>query len=82
MDFAKLFTGVAKNDRSEFDAHVKRCHRQAYNIAYRLAGNHSDAEDLMQESFIRAYRFFDRYNRSMPFENWLPGHECPPSVTR
>ena len=25
----------------------------------------------MQESFLRAYRFFDKYNRSMPFENWL-----------
>ena len=36
-----------------------------------MAGNHSDAEDLTQETFLRAYRFFDRYNREMPFENWL-----------
>jgi RNA polymerase sigma-70 factor (ECF subfamily) len=71
MDIARLFTGVQKNDRREFDALVHRCHRQAYNIAYRLTGNHADAEDLTQESFLRAYRFFDRYNRDMPFENWL-----------
>src|SRR5216684_2765377 len=71
MDFARLFTGVLKNDRKEFDRLVHRCHRQAYNIAYRLTGNSSDAEDLTQESFLRAYRFFDRYNRDMPFENWL-----------
>lgn len=71
MDFARLFTGVLRNDRSEFDTLMNRCHRQAYNIAYRLTGNHADAEDLTQESFLRAYRFFDRYNREMPFENWL-----------
>jgi len=71
MDFARIFTGVLRNDRKEFDTLVNRCHRQAYNIAYRLTGNHADAEDLTQESFLRAYRFFDRYNREMPFENWL-----------
>jgi len=71
MDFARLITGVLKNDRKEFDSLVHRCHRQAYNIAFRLTGNHADAEDLTQESFLRAYRFFDRYNRDMPFENWL-----------
>ena len=71
MDFARLLSGVVKNDRREFDSLVRRCHRQAYNVAYRLTGNQSDAEDLAQESFLRAYRFFDRYDRSMPFENWL-----------
>src|SRR5579862_7245964 len=71
MDFARLFTGVLKNDRREFDHLVHRCHRQAYNVAYRLTGNHADADDLTQETFLRAFRFFDRYNRDMPFENWL-----------
>jgi RNA polymerase sigma-70 factor (ECF subfamily) len=71
MDFARLFTGVSRNDRKEFDSLVNRFHRQAYNVAYRMTGNHADAEDLTQESFLRAYRFFDRYNRDMPFENWL-----------
>lgn len=59
------------SDRHDFDNYVSRFHRQAYSIAYRLAGNHTDAEDITQEAFLRAYRFFDRYNRSMPFENWL-----------
>ncbi len=71
MDFARLFTSAARNDKREFDDLVHRCHRQAYNVAYRLTGNHADADDLTQESFLRAYRFFDRYNRDMPFENWL-----------
>lgn len=71
MDLATLISGVVRNDRNEFDVLVHRCHRQAYNIAYRLTGNRADAEDLTQESFLRAFRFFDRYNREMPFENWL-----------
>lgn len=58
-------------DRKGFDEYVRRYHRLAYNIAYRLAGNHADAEDITQEAFVRAYRFFDRYDPSLPFENWL-----------
>jgi RNA polymerase sigma factor, sigma-70 family len=57
--------------RREFDGLVQRYHKQAYNIAYRLTGNHTDAEDLTQEAFVRAFRFFDNYRRDLPFENWL-----------
>jgi RNA polymerase sigma-70 factor, ECF subfamily len=71
MQCTSSLTEEGRHDKSEFDALVRRCHRQAYNIAYRLSGNHADAEDLTQEAFVRAYRFFDRYNRTMPFENWL-----------
>src|SRR5258708_20938859 len=71
MESAQPFLEQARGSRREFDVLVRRCHRQAYNIAYRMAGNHADAEDLTQESFLRAYRFFDRYNREMPFDNWL-----------
>ncbi|MGC8666854.1 MAG: sigma-70 family RNA polymerase sigma factor [Chthonomonadales bacterium] len=71
MEWSQPIADTARQDRAEFDTLVRRCHRQAYNIAYRLTGNHADAEDLTQEAFLRAYRFFDRYNRQMPFENWL-----------
>ena len=57
--------------KAEFDKLVQRYHKQAYNIAYRLTGNHADAEDLTQEAFVRAFRFFDNYRRDLPFENWL-----------
>src|SRR5580704_8464781 len=57
--------------RSEFDRLVQRYHKQAFNIAYRMTGNHADAEDLTQEAFVRAFRFFGNYRRDLPFENWL-----------
>ena len=62
---------VRSEDRREFDTLVQRCHKQAYNIAYRMAGNHADAEDLTQEAFIRAFRFFGQYRRELPFDSWL-----------
>jgi RNA polymerase sigma-70 factor (ECF subfamily) len=75
METAMTHTAVAysMDDRSqrEFDELVYRYYQQAYNIAYRLTGNAADAEDLVQEAFLRAYRFFDRYDRSMPFMNWF-----------
>lgn len=63
--------GVLSRPKREFDRLVQRYHKQAYNIAYRLTGNHADAEDLTQEAFVRAFRFFDNYRRDLPFENWL-----------
>ena len=67
---ASAFEALSKPKR-EFDTLVRRYHKQAYNIAYRLTGNHTDAEDLTQEAFVRAFRFFDNYRRDLPFENWL-----------
>ncbi|MES2462512.1 MAG: sigma-70 family RNA polymerase sigma factor [Armatimonadota bacterium] len=63
--------GMLARPKREFDRLVQRYHKQAYNIAYRLTGNHADAEDLTQEAFVRAFRFFDNYRRDLPFENWL-----------
>ncbi|MDQ2687289.1 MAG: sigma-70 family RNA polymerase sigma factor [Armatimonadota bacterium] len=57
--------------RAEFDRLVQRYHKQAYNIAYRMTGNNADAEDLTQEAFVRAFRFFGNYRRDWPFDNWL-----------
>ncbi|MDX1933029.1 MAG: sigma-70 family RNA polymerase sigma factor [Capsulimonadales bacterium] len=62
---------MATRPKREFDNLVRKYHKQAYNIAYRLTGNHADAEDLTQEAFVRAFRFFDNYRRDLPFENWL-----------
>lgn len=72
MEIADTVAEVARDDdRREFDALVERYHKQAYNIAYRMAGNHADAEDLTQEAFIRAFRFFGQYRRELPFDSWL-----------
>jgi RNA polymerase sigma-70 factor (ECF subfamily) len=46
-------------------------YKKVFNLAYRLAGNRSDAEDLTQEAYFRAYRSFSEYQGDKPFENWI-----------
>jgi len=59
-------------DRSNlFESLIRDSYKQAYGLAYRLTGNVAEAEDLVQESFLRAYRFFHRYDESLPFTSWL-----------
>jgi RNA polymerase sigma-70 factor, ECF subfamily len=72
VEIAEVVTDSARSeDGKEFNALVQRYHKQAYNVAFRMAGNHADAEDLTQEAFIRAFRFFGQYRRELPFDSWL-----------
>src|SRR5205085_4657204 len=62
---------IDRKSSSEFESLMARTKRQAYNMAYRMTGNRDDAEDLTQEAYLRAFRSFDKYNRTLPFENWF-----------
>jgi RNA polymerase sigma-70 factor (ECF subfamily) len=42
-----------------------------YNTALRMTRNVQDAEDLVQETFLRAYRFFDKFKRGTNCKAWL-----------
>ena len=45
--------------------------KRIYNTCYRIVGNGEDAEDTMQEAFIKAYSHLDSYLEGTPFEAWL-----------
>jgi RNA polymerase sigma-70 factor (ECF subfamily) len=57
--------------RARFEQLMRNTHRQAHSFATRLTGSAADAEDLVQETYVRAFRFFHRYDESLPFVNWL-----------
>ena len=42
-----------------------------YNFALRTAGNESDARDLLQETYLKAYRFWDKYEKGTNIRAWL-----------
>jgi RNA polymerase sigma-70 factor (ECF subfamily) len=42
-----------------------------FNASYHMLGSVRDAEDATQEAFIRAYRFFDRFDLDRPLAPWL-----------
>lgn len=62
---------LTRSDRKRFDALMERSYKKVFNLAYRLSGNRSDAEDLTQEAFFRAYRAFHTFQGDRPFENWI-----------
>lgn len=68
---ANLTTERSGSREQLFERLLSQTHRQAFHIALRLSGNRSDAEDLVQETFVRAFRFFHRYDETLPFSSWL-----------
>jgi RNA polymerase sigma-70 factor, ECF subfamily len=62
---------MSERDELRFNELMRLSYRKVYNMAYRLAGNRSDAEDLTQDAFYRAYRSFSDYEGDRPFENWI-----------
>jgi RNA polymerase sigma-70 factor (ECF subfamily) len=59
-----------ENKLHAFEAMVARDWDRFYRYAYRLCGNGDDAEDLLSESLIEAFRIFDRY-RGEGFDKWM-----------
>ncbi|HEX9186530.1 MAG TPA: sigma-70 family RNA polymerase sigma factor [Vicinamibacteria bacterium] len=59
-------------DRDErFEAEVLPHLRSLFGAAYRMTGNAHDAEDLVQETFLRAHRAFDRFEPGSNARAWL-----------
>jgi RNA polymerase sigma-70 factor, ECF subfamily len=62
---------LESSDQQRFNALMSVTYKKVFNMAYRLSGSRSDAEDLTQEAFYRAYRSFADYEGDKPFENWI-----------
>lgn len=62
---------MSESERKRFNELMGETYKKVYNMAFRLAGNRNDAEDLTQEAFYRAYRSFGDYEGDRPFENWI-----------
>ena len=68
---AALVARVRAGDQSAFDTLVSLYMRPAFQMAYRAVGHREDAEDLVQEVFLAAYRYLDSFDASRPFGPWL-----------
>jgi RNA polymerase sigma-70 factor, ECF subfamily len=58
-------------DPDAFRALVERHSRSLFALAYRMTGSESDAEDVVQESFLRAYRQLHNFNDRASFGTWV-----------
>ncbi len=64
---------LRQNDvtRDEFERLTMKHIDPLYSAALRLTKNDRDAEDLVQDTFLRAYRFFDKFERGTNIKAWL-----------
>ena len=58
-------------DTDAFRVLVDRHSRSLFRLAFRMTGNQQDAEDVVQESFLRAYKQIGKFDERASFGTWL-----------
>src|SRR5262245_25490151 len=74
MDATEAATVLARARQGDGDAFrvlVERHSHKAFRLAFRMTGNEHDAEDVVQETFLRAYRQLGRFEARANFGTWL-----------
>jgi len=70
-DEADLIQRCRADERAAHDELYHRFRRQVAGNLYRVLGDRSDLEDLVQEVFIRVYRHIHRFDRTKKFSTWV-----------
>jgi RNA polymerase sigma-70 factor (ECF subfamily) len=66
-----LIEKFQRGDIYAYELIVKRYKDQLLNFVYRFLGNHEEAEDVVQETFLRVYRNRHAYQRVAKFSTWI-----------
>ena len=67
----RILAGCLRGDEQAVRALVEQYQGMVFSLCLRLLGNRQDAEDVVQETFIRVVRSLASYDRSRRFEPWL-----------
>jgi RNA polymerase sigma-70 factor (ECF subfamily) len=68
---AAVVAQVLAGDRDAFRVLVERHSRSIFRVVYRMTGNQQDTEELVQETFLRAYKSLQRFELRANFSTWL-----------
>jgi RNA polymerase sigma-70 factor (ECF subfamily) len=68
---AAVLARARRGDAEAFRILVERHSHAVFRLAFRITGNEQDAEDVVQESFLRAYRKLGRFEARANFGTWL-----------
>src|SRR3989449_4400267 len=68
---AEIVQLVLAGEIDAFDELVRRTRRPAYRLARRITRNHEDADDVVQDSYVKAYRALPRFDASCSFAPWF-----------
>lgn len=70
-DDAELIAAAKRGDRKAFSELVVKYQRRVYLAALHVTGNHSDADDVAQETFVKAYRHIAGFDGRSDIFTWL-----------
>jgi len=70
-DDRALVSACLDGENAAFDVIVERHRRSVYQICYRFVGNHEDASDLSQETFVKAWRGLRGFKGQAQLSTWL-----------
>ncbi len=68
---AAKVAAAKEGDASCFEELVRRNETRIFRLALGITRNQEDAEDALQESFIKAYRYLDKFRGDSRFSTWL-----------
>jgi len=71
MDDLTLVRHAKKEDISAYDVLVRRYQERIYATVYHMTSNHEDANDLTQETFIKAFRALKSFKGDSSFYTWI-----------
>jgi RNA polymerase sigma-70 factor (ECF subfamily) len=66
-----LVERVRAGDVAAYDTLVRKYERQIFRIAQHITQNREDAEDVMQDAFLKAYEKLDQFQGNAKFYTWL-----------
>ncbi len=68
---AAVVAKARDGDREAFRALVDRHSRYVFSLAHRMTGNAQDAEDVVQEAWLKAHKQLSRFEARADFRTWL-----------
>ena len=66
-----LIRAINTGQTDKFHDLVKRYEQKLYNFSLRMCRDHSDAEDMIQETFLNVFRYLKDFRYETKFKNWL-----------
>jgi RNA polymerase sigma-70 factor, ECF subfamily len=66
-----LVERVLAGDRRAFESLVRRNERRVFRVTLAVLGNIEDAEEAMQDTFVKAFRHLDQFRKEARFTTWL-----------
>jgi RNA polymerase sigma-70 factor (ECF subfamily) len=67
----ELIQAINAGQTDKFHDLVKRYEHKLYNFSLRMCRDHSDAEDMIQETFLNVFKYLKNFRYETKFKNWL-----------